>query len=88
MPLAAALLVVVPSARPFRHRELFKEVAGMSWAEITRRLCTSTLNLWRWRKMGVLPNIHHLLAMQDLADSMDLGYLLPTARVRNSETQI
>ena len=62
--------------------ERFKEAAGLSWSDIARLLGTSTLNLWRWRKRGVRPNAHHLLALQDLADSMDLGRLLPTARVR------
>ena len=62
--------------------ERFKEASGLSWADIARLLGTSTLNLWRWRKRGVRPNAHHLLALQDLADSMDLGRLLPTARVR------
>ena len=56
----------------------------MSWAKIARRLSTSTIKLWRWRKRGVLPNMHDLLVLQDLADSMDLGHLLPTARVRSS----
>ncbi|MDE2716139.1 MAG: hypothetical protein OXI33_03865 [Chloroflexota bacterium] len=60
----------------------FKRASGLSWADIARLLGTSTLNLWRWRKRGVRPNAHHLLALQDLADSMDLGRLLPTARVR------
>ena len=63
----------------------FKEASGLTWADIARRLGTSVLNLWRWRKRGVLPNMHHVLALQDLADSMDLGHLLPTARVRNSD---
>ena len=62
--------------------ERFKEASGLSWADIARLLGTSTLNLWRWRKRGVRPNAHHLLALQDLADSLDLGRLLPTARVR------
>ena len=62
--------------------ERFKEASGLSWADIARLLGTSTLNLWRWRKRQVRPNAHHLLALQDLADSMDLGRLLPTARVR------
>ncbi len=57
----------------------------MSWVEIARRFSTSTINLWRWKKRGVLPTIHHLLALQDLADSIDLGHLLPTARVRSSD---
>ena len=39
------------------------------------------VNLWRWRR-GVQPNMHHLLALQDLADSMGLGHLLPRVRPR------
>ena len=62
--------------------ERFKEASGLSWADMARLLGTSTLNLWRWRKRSVRPNAHHLLALQDLADSMDLSRLLPTARVR------
>ena len=54
----------------------------MSWAEITQRLGTSIIKLWRWRQ-GVQPNMHHLLALQHLADSMGLGHLLPGVRVRN-----
>ena len=57
----------------------------MSWVEIARRLSTSIINLWKWRKRGVLPNMHHLSVLQDLADSMDIGHLLPTARVRSSD---
>ena len=60
----------------------------MSWAEIARRLSTSIINLRRWTKWGVLPNMHHLSVLRDLADSMDLGFLLPTARVRSSDTRI
>ncbi len=63
--------------------ERFKEASGLSWAEIARLLGTSVLNLWRWRKRGVLPNMRHLLALQDLAESKGLGHLLPTARVRS-----
>ena len=42
---------------------------------------TSVVNLWRWRQ-GVQPNMHHLVALQDLADGMGLGHLLPRVRVR------
>ena len=62
--------------------ERFKEASGLAWAEIARLLGTSLLNLWRWRHRGVQPNARHLLALQDLADGMDLGRLLPTVRVR------
>ena len=61
--------------------ERFQEASGLTWAEIARRLGTSVVNLWRWRK-GVLPNMHHLLALQELADSMGLGHLLPRVRTR------
>ena len=60
--------------------ERFREASGLTWAEIARLLGTSTLNLWRWRG-GVRPNAHHLLALQDLAEGMDLVHLLPAARV-------
>ena len=59
----------------------FKRASGLTWAEIARRLGTSVLNLWRWRK-GIVPNTHHLLALQELADGMGLGHLLPSVRVR------
>ncbi len=62
--------------------EAFKEASGLPWAEIARLLGTSVLNLWRWRKQRVQPNMHHLLALQDLADGMGLGHLLPAARAR------
>ena len=55
--------------------EDFQKASGLTWAEIARLLGTSVVNLWRWRQ-GVLPNTHHLLALQDLADGMGLGHLL------------
>ncbi len=61
--------------------EDFKEASDLPWAEIARLLGTSTLNLWRWRNRGVLPNLHHLLAIQQMADSRGLGHLLPTAKL-------
>ncbi len=59
----------------------FKEASGLTWTEIARLLGTSIVNLWRWRQ-GVLPNTHHLLALQDLADGMGLGHLLRSVRVQ------
>ena len=55
--------------------EDFQKAPGLTWAEIARLLGTSVVNLWRWRQ-GVLPNTHHILALQDLADGMGLGHLL------------
>ena len=64
-----------------RALERFKESSGLTWAELARLLGTSTLNLWRWRN-GVHPNGRHLLALQNLARSLGLEHLLPTASVR------
>ena len=63
-------------------REAFKEASGLPWAEIARLLGTSVLNLWRWRKKGVQPNMEYLLALQELADGLGLGHLLPSATAR------
>ena len=60
--------------------EGFKEASRLTWGEMARRLGTSVVNLWRWRQ-GVQPNMHHLLALQDLADGM--GHLLPKVKVRS-----
>lgn len=62
--------------------EAFKEASGLPWAEIARLLGTSVLNLWRWRKQGVQPNMQHLLVLQELADGLSLSHLLPTAKAR------
>lgn len=66
--------------------EDFQESSGLTWAEIARRLHTRVVNLWRWRQ-GVQPNIHHLLALQNLADGMGLGHLLPMVRARRDLEQ-
>lgn len=60
--------------------EDFHKASGLTWAEIARRLGTSVVNLWRWRQ-GVQPSMHHLLALQDLADVMGLRHLLPRVKV-------
>ena len=57
----------------------FKEESGLSWAEIARRLGTTPLTVRRWWKHGVRPSSHYLLALQDLADGMGLGHMLPEA---------
>jgi hypothetical protein len=60
--------------------EAFKEASHLPWAEIARLLGTSVLNLWRWRKQGVQPNMHHFLALQQLAEERRLAHLLPRAK--------
>ena len=42
----------------------------------------STMTLWWWRDDGIRPNVHYFLALQDLADGMGLGHMLPKVRVR------
>ena len=64
---------VVPDDFPQR-LELFKEAAGLSWAEIARRLGTSDLNLRRWRA-GTRPHPDHLMALLDLAEGMGLLHI-------------
>ena len=61
----------------------FKEESGLSWAEIARRLGTTPLTVRRWWKHGVRPSSHYLLALQDLADGMGLGHMVPGVRVRH-----
>ena len=61
--------------------ERFKEASGMTWDEIAWLLGTTTATLWRWRNAGIRPNTHYLLAIQDLAEGVGLGHLLPTIRV-------
>ena len=64
-----------------RALERFKEASGMTWEEIAWRLGTTAATLWRWRNAGIRPSAHYLLALQDLAESLGLGRLLPTVRV-------
>ena len=61
--------------------ERFKEASGMTWDEIAWLLGTTTATLWRWRNAGIRPSTDYLLAIQDLADSVGLGHLLPPIRV-------
>ena len=59
-----------------------KEASGLSWAEIARRLGADPKTVRRWHKHGGRPNAHYMVALQDLAESLGLGHLLPTITVR------
>ena len=52
----------------------FKEESGLSWAELSRRLSTSPLNMRRW-KDGVRPILRHQMALLELAEELGLGHL-------------
>lgn len=57
--------------------ERFKEVSGLSWRELTRRLSISPVTLWRWQN-GIRPHPRHLRALYDLAEELGLLGILTT----------
>ena len=57
-----------------RRLEMFKEAAGLTWAELARRLGTYPDTVRRWRS-GVRPNGRYLMALLDLADALGLRHL-------------
>lgn len=67
-----------------RGLERFKEASGLTWSELARRLGTNALTLRRWRG-GACPNAVHLLALLDMAASLDLTHLLPVVRSHHAE---
>ena len=79
------MVYVFPDDFPQR-LERFKEESGLSWAEIARRLGTSTLNLRRWKDKGVRPQWRHLVALLELAEELGLGHLF-TAWTLREETR-
>ncbi len=57
-----------------------KEASGLTWSELARRLGTNPLTLRRWRQ-GTRPNALHLLALLEVAASLDLPDLLSAGAV-------
>ena len=55
--------------------ERFKEASGLSWGEMAERLGTTPLRLRRWRR-GVRPRTEYIIALLELAASMELIHLL------------
>ena len=55
--------------------ERFQKESGLSWAEIARRIGTYPHTLWRWRNTGVRPSAEHMMALLELAHSLDLVHL-------------
>ncbi len=58
-----------------RRLERFKEASGLSWGEMAERLGTTPLRLRRWRR-GVRPRAEYVIALMELAASMELVHLL------------
>ena len=63
-----------PDDFPLRLKR-FKEESGLSWSEIARRLGTYPHTVWRWTVGRARPNTEHMMALLDLANSLDLGHL-------------
>ena len=63
-----------------------KEASRLTWSELARRLGTNPLTLRRWRQ-GARPNALHLLALLQVAASLNLLHILPLPNVqpRNGE---
>ena len=55
--------------------ERFKELSGLSWAEIARGLGTYPYTERHWWKKGMRPSTRHMMALLDLADDLGLGDL-------------
>ena len=55
--------------------ERFKEASELSWAELNRRIGTHPQTMRRWRKSQTRPSTRHMLALLDLAHSLDLAYI-------------
>ncbi len=61
--------------------ERFMKAAGLSPSELARRIGVSTNTVKRWMT-GVRPTSEHLIALQEFADDLNLGHLLPLGRDR------
>lgn len=64
--------------------ERLKNESGLTWGELAARLGTRPLTVRRWRQ-GARPNALHLLALLEVAASLDLAHLFPAAGSRVRE---
>ena len=53
----------------------FKAEAGLSWAELSRRLGAHPETVRRWKEGQVRPNAANMMALCRLADDLALGRL-------------
>ncbi len=71
----------IPSHFPQRLKR-FQEESELPWAEIARRLGTYPHTVWLWKEGKSRPNQHHMKALLDLADDLDLGHLFTDWSIR------
>lgn len=71
---------VFPEDFPQRLDRL-KEESGLTWSEFAARLGANPLTVRRWRQ-GTRPNALHLLALLELALSLDLPDLVSARTVQ------
>ena len=53
----------------------FQEESGLSWSEIARRIGTYRYTVWRWKEGRGRPNMEHMMALLDLAESLGLRHI-------------
>ena len=53
----------------------FQKESGLSWSEIARRIGTYRYTVYRWKKGMGRPNMKHMMALLDLAESLGLARL-------------
>ena len=55
--------------------KLFQVESGLSWSEIARRIGTYRHTVWRWKEGRGRPNVEHMMALLDLAESLGLRHI-------------
>lgn len=53
----------------------FQEESDLSWSEIARRIGTYPHTVWRWKEGLSRPNVEHMMALLDLAESLGLRHI-------------
>lgn len=60
----------------FRERfKRFQKESGLSWSEIARRIGTYRYTVYRWKEGLGRPNMKHMMALLDLAESLGLRHI-------------
>jgi len=53
----------------------FQRESGLSWSEIARRIGTYRYTVWSWKAGRGRPNMKHIMALLDLAESLGLRHI-------------